>query len=251
MESLKGHGEDLLISIESILCRPYPDAAVIYSRVEIGQWMAGIEYLESRLLLALTLTKSHWLKGAKDTSYERKMQSQTAIMTPTHLAQARFMVEQFIANFISKPYDEIESFPFREIMYHLVRFKAKLTDEPMIRRLFQTTASAIKNRHSEKMIRIVTEPQEPVVRRTWYKYHGYYGVLLEAVDFSDTQVKKIPFSMNWLEEDESILVMLFAYVIKSGQQKRRIPSLLLQTEKMLSTSPSVKSIHSAMKAISI
>jgi hypothetical protein len=243
---------EIVEAVLNLLSRPYPKGNSIGSKVEVGLWMVSIEYLESRLILANVMTKGKWMNGPKVAGLYSQIgpgaDTSNGTITTTDVTQARILVEQYVINYASRPYSEIEHFPLRELLERLLRFKASLSREPAFKLLFHTAADAIKEKTEKDMLSLSSVPNESSKRRAWYKYHGLYSALMGLLVIDSSALRKMPFESSWIQDDETLLVMFFAYAINSGQAKRRLPKILLQSKRVSEGTPSLKPVHKAMLA---
>lgn len=243
---------EIIDAITNLLSKPYPKGNGIGSKIEVGLWMMSIEYLESRLMLANTMTKNRWMTGPKFAGLQAKIgldaDTSNGIIAISDIAQARVLIEQYIINYASKPYSEIETFPLGEFLERLLRFKAALSAEPAFKMLFHTVADALKEKAEKEMLSLAIVPSDSSKRRAWYKYHGMYSALMGLITIDSKALKEMPFDISWIQEDETLLVMFFAYAINSGQASKRLPKILIQSERVMIGSPSLQPVHKAMMA---
>ena len=242
-------GQEILDSITDVMSKPYPDGNRIPSSMEIGMWLVSLELLEARLLLANAMTGNRWLSGPKVAGYQSASKNDNeGEITPGDVLQARLLIDTYIVNFASRPYEKQDRFPFRELLERLVRFKSELARDPIFSVTYGKVANALRDRVSGGLPPLSSVPEDAHRRRIWYKIHVFYRVLLGVVETDSDALKSLQFNNDWFEEDESMIIMFFAYVINSGQSEQRIPKLLIQSRKLMEQVPTLKSVHEAMRA---
>jgi len=252
---LKKKNQKIMDDVAFILARPYPKGSEIFSRTESKLWFIAVEQIESRLLLANAMLDGRWMSGPKQISFNRDYSVNSgdtgkprSVMKTSDVEKVRILVEQFISNVSSSPAGGDVLFPFREVMEKLTRFKAHLSEDPLLRTLFHKVSDSFRDKTPSKMpiIKGISNKQN---LRLWYKYHGYYRVLIKVVELeNDYLSESLKFNQDWIYESEDLVIMLFAYSIFSGQASTGVPKILTHSEKLLIDYPSIKTIHNAMKA---
>jgi hypothetical protein len=239
--------KSVLDEIKTILSRPYPDVSKIRSSVERRLWRSAIDNLEGRLVFACVLRNKAWLSGPKDMSFLKNVE--LGVMGHQHVNQARLLMEQYIVSFASKKYDSVEVFPFKEIMIELLRFKASLEMDPALNLLFRKAGSALSLSGQEEYPAPIIIQTAGMSSLAWYKYYAFYSVLLGVVNFNSELLKRMAFDPSWVNDDESVIIMLFSYAVSSNQSQLMLPRLAASSERVLQNNPTFKPIHFAIKAL--
>lgn len=247
--------QKIMDEVATTLSKPYPKGREMFSPVEVNLWFLTVEQIESRLLLANAMLGGSWMKGPKVISFDRVYKSNSGdtgearvVMKKSDVEQARLLVEQLILNISSSQQGLNVQLPFKQIMELLVRFKAHITQDPLLRTLFHKVADCFRDK-SPSTLPVITGISKKENLRLWYKYHGYYRVLIKVVELPhDYLAESLNFDRTWLNESEDLIVMLFAYAIHSGRSKESIPKILPYSEGLLVDYPSLKTIHNSMKA---
>lgn len=241
--------ESILIdNITILLAREYPSPSGIKTRIEAKMWLEAIESFESRLVLAGVISETDWFNAPKVMTFNR-LESTQGVMQVGHLVQAKLMLEQLIVNSCSLEEKEKLNFPFREIMASLCRFKSLLCEDPSTKRLFMTIYSSLESKEQGDYPAIAMVPKKESMRKDWYKYYGFYKVILGLVNFESPAIDNIKFNLDWMKDDDAILILLFSYAIASDQIESQFPKILNQSKKMLRETPSLKPIHNAMSVL--
>jgi hypothetical protein len=234
-----------LKDIQVLLSLPYPDAYEIKSeRLKAGVWVAALERLESRLILANTIHENKWWNGPRSVNVGRETDGRE--LSLNMIQQTTLLLDAHIVSHASRKYENISPFPIKQILQELLRFKASLTDDPSFRMLYHSAYEAILNGRTVRFPNITVMPYTGFKARIWYKNYANYKAILKLIEFPGDTLSKIKFDNSWVKEDEGIVICLFSYCIASDS-KKHIKKILVQSEIALEKQPSLKQIHNAMQ----
>lgn len=234
-----------LKQVQEILTYDFPIAADI-KKDEIARslWIVAIEQLESRLILANSMSDGKMWVGPRS---PYKAKTDQRMITVTAIQQCIHCMDSFIASQASSPDDKIYPLPLKQIYQKLLWFKARITVQPAFRLLFDYVANTIKSGRNSRFPKITIMPNSNIEHRRWYKYYAQYMVLLSLIDFEGELVQSIDFDNRWLKEDEGFAIFLIAYCFKAKNinNMRKVHNY---SKFSLESNNSLKIIHSAMQA---
>lgn len=239
-------GKAELVTIGNLLFGNDPDIEEIRKdRLRTGLWMMTIEAVEARLLLANILHDGAWLSGPRVSRRHTDKQLSLA-----DLQQAIILLDSHIIKHVSYPPKKQHHLPLREIYAELLTLKAKFCGDPSIKLLFQKASDGIARQTPVPFPKVSAYGKGKSRELSWYKYVSMYGALLNAVEFKDDSLSNLALDHSWLKEDESVIVILYAYALQSGASPEQWDRLLATGEKIVPNLPNLTAINTAMRAAS-
>ena len=236
-----GHGIDEIKDMQILLSMPPPDPLKVkQDPLNAAVWIAAIERLESRIILANEIHSKAWQRGPR--SILRTRSNSTPEITLKDVQQCVLFIETHILSHVSKPLQQTPHFPINEVMVKLLRFKARLAFDPSFRMLFDYAANALETSRKTLFPNVSILPTSKL--STWYKYYAQYSVLLDIVDFDGDVISGIAFESDWVKEDEGLAISLFTYCL-SLEDKTSMKKVLHTASKLIEKQPSFKQIFNA------
>lgn len=239
-------GKAELVTISNLLFGNDPDIEDIRKdRLRTGLWMMTIEAVEARLLLANILHDGAWLSGPRIPKRQTDKKLSLA-----DLQQAIMLLDSHIIKHVSYPPTKQHHLPLRELHSSLLSLKAKFCGDPAIKLLLNKASDGIMDQTPVSFPKVSAYGKGKTRELSWYKYVSMYGALLNAVEFKDDALNNLSLDHSWLKEDESVIIILYAYALKSGASAEQWERLLATGEKIVPSLPNLTAINTAMRTAS-
>ncbi len=239
---------DSLTTVSTIFSKKFPNSNEIIQAGEPSrdQWLRLAEEVETRIILADVMLGGEW----RNIRMPKMVIDHSQSITLEDMDRSVAWLDDFIISIASKRPVSVPEFNFRAIMPAITRFKSELLSNPSLSLFYRRISSGLRDNTKVNLPLFITIPSESSLRLAWYKVYTAHGELTESADFQDGLTSALSFETSWTENDDNLLLLLLAYIIKaqktSGDGFKAIKKKL---DRLSMNKPSLNNISKAMSVM--
>lgn len=239
-----------IMSLAEGLRHPFPEGNTIrISKMQSSVWMGAIEMLEGRLLLANAMHGNQWWN--QPTTRAHAVDNTREPIQINDIRQMTLLLDSYIVKRSSKETPLTLPFNLKNVLSRILLFKMSISSDKAFRLIYATAAKAIETGERQEFPRLSIFSGESYHSRIWYKYYGMYAGVLQLIRFSGEAISKMTFQLDWLDEEDGVLMMLICYALHSGRDEKTLKQLYKKAEKTAAALPSARLLLTAIKALHI
>jgi hypothetical protein len=233
-----------LNTVKTILSGYYPAySEMAMDKAQSEKWMAAVESLESRLVLANVVCDSNWLKGPKMPPLKKDK-----ALTLSDIEQSTLLLETLVLKRVSSQDETKTPFPLKDILADLLEFKASICSDPAFKLMFEFARDGVIFGVPQAYPEILAYGQGEKRNRSWYRYYGTYSSLLGVVKFDQKSIERFDATPDLGGENDGLIVLLYTYAYKSSSSKEQWESLISCGNEISERVQSIGVINTAMQA---